>query len=338
MLQWSLSIATRDRPEYLYRCVKCALLQTLPPKDIVVVESGRNHKDSELAVRRAFSETGKDVCLTFEVSPIQSISVQRNRAIDLSLGDIVFVIDDDSYMAIECAERVMAIYELDLDCQIAGLMPLLSGVNFFSGVKQGLPDQNSESFTKKLSRIAASLKDSFKGEIIAPWIINNSSTVMASSRKNIVPTNVLHGCRMTFRKSIVSKYRFDENITAVHEETELCARIARDYSLVQLLDPLIFHDEATFHFVGRNSGAYRTKFILGQAYLNLKLSEDREKAYKYVCRYARRTIIIDAILGLLHRDLSKMRGAIKGYRGIHIFKNLFDADLSRAYRDLWSKA
>ena len=110
-LTWALAIATYDRPEALRRSVLCAIEQTRPPCEIIIVDSSPNQRASQQDIHDLVMQSAANLRLHYLRSPIAQQRIQRNLAIDASSADVLFMIDDDAYMYPGCAEKVMTVFE-----------------------------------------------------------------------------------------------------------------------------------------------------------------------------------------------------------------------------------
>src|SRR5690606_9687252 len=61
------------------------------------------------------------VRLVYLPAEVPSLTVQRNQAIAEAGADIVFMIDDDSFMHPDCAEEILRVYDADAKGEIAGI-------------------------------------------------------------------------------------------------------------------------------------------------------------------------------------------------------------------------
>ena len=122
-LTWALAIATYNRPEALRRSVLCALEQTRPPCEIIIVDSSPSQPSSQQDIQDLVLQSGANVRVHYLRSPIAQQTIQRNLAIDASSAEVLFMIDDDAYMYPGCAEKVMTVFEADAGKQIAAVGP-----------------------------------------------------------------------------------------------------------------------------------------------------------------------------------------------------------------------
>jgi Glycosyl transferase family 2 len=97
-LTWALAIATYNRPEALRRSVLCAIDQTRPPCEIIIVDSSPSQPSSRQDIHDLVLPSGANVRVDYLRSPIAQQTIQRNLAIDASSADVLFMIDDGAYM------------------------------------------------------------------------------------------------------------------------------------------------------------------------------------------------------------------------------------------------
>lgn len=88
----SVSIATRDRAEYLADSINSVLAQTFEDFELIVVDDGS--EDHTEAVVRSFD----DPRVVYVAQPPKGISSARNAAADRSIGHFTAVHDDDDIM------------------------------------------------------------------------------------------------------------------------------------------------------------------------------------------------------------------------------------------------
>lgn len=119
MLRWSLCIATYDRASVLMRCLACAFAQTRLPAEVVVVDASAEWRAAAEDAGRLCEAAG--VPLRYLPASARSSAVQRNQAIEAAESDVLFLIDDDSFMQPDCAALIMAVYEADAEGAIAGV-------------------------------------------------------------------------------------------------------------------------------------------------------------------------------------------------------------------------
>lgn len=118
-LSWSHCIPTVDRVDILKIAISCSLAQIRPPKEIIVIDASENWLSHKSELTPMFE--AKDVRLVIEPARVKSSAVQRNQALEHVSGDIILFTDDDSLLFPDFATEMLALYENDLDTEIAAV-------------------------------------------------------------------------------------------------------------------------------------------------------------------------------------------------------------------------
>ena len=120
-LTWGLCVVTLNRPDALEECVRRALIQTVPPTEIVIVDASDRWEAHAARVRELFSAAATVPALIYLQARKRSSAVQRNQALEAAAADILFFLDDDSWMAADCAARILETYAADPDGRIVAV-------------------------------------------------------------------------------------------------------------------------------------------------------------------------------------------------------------------------
>jgi len=118
-LDWSLCVATIGRTDMLLRCIRLALRQTLPPREVIIVDASDGWEEARDRIRAEMGDGTVD--LIYLRADLRSSAVQRNQAIAAASSDILMMFDDDSLMHPDCAMRIMDVYEADVGHEISGI-------------------------------------------------------------------------------------------------------------------------------------------------------------------------------------------------------------------------
>ncbi len=120
---WSHCIATLNRIEILAEAVRLSLAQSLPPIEIIIVDASDQVAAHRTQIEEIFAaHKGPTPDLIYLASPVQSLTHQRNMAVERARGDILFLFDDDTLMFPDCAEAVIKTFAVDSDRRIAAGM------------------------------------------------------------------------------------------------------------------------------------------------------------------------------------------------------------------------
>jgi GT2 family glycosyltransferase len=243
-----LVIATYNRPESLRLCVKFALAQSRPPSEIVIVDASDNWEEHRSLVLNDVAARTTIPCL-YESARVRSSTAQRNQAISLATGDILFLIDDDSFMHPSCADEVMKIYDLDTQERVAGVAPLASYLTpEHSEQGDQIESDNTEapsvwSIARQINRLVE--REFYIERFCLPY--DNAypdHPIPAELAGSAVSTaRYFNGFRMTFRASVISKVGFDETLTryAAGEDIDTSYRASRHGVLLNATNARIFH-------------------------------------------------------------------------------------------------
>jgi GT2 family glycosyltransferase len=176
----------------------------------------------------------------------RSSTYQRNRGLDRCQGDIVFFLDDDSFMYRDCAEMILRVYESDLRQEIGGVSAALAACreSQVPQVTNRRPNRPNEA--RPWARVLTSLWD--QEQLFLPY--DGAFHVRRLSdeqrQQGLVPVALFHGCRMTFRINAArAAGGFDEVLirTAFGEDCDFSYRISRTQSLVLAPSALLFHEQ-----------------------------------------------------------------------------------------------
>ena len=128
----SVVVPSFNHARYVEDAVRSALEQSRAPDEVVVVDDGST--DGSVEVLRSFEKSG--VKLTVQGN--QGAHAALNRGIELSHGDLLFVLNsDDRYDPLRI-ERIAARFEADSSIQFSGSwIRVMDGTGRSLGVKKG---------------------------------------------------------------------------------------------------------------------------------------------------------------------------------------------------------
>jgi glycosyltransferase involved in cell wall biosynthesis len=251
---WAVVIPTYQRQTILLRCLHCVAQQTLPPKEIIVIDASSDWETTYQQVMQTLAK--QHPLIDWKYLPAQRLSsaAQRNQGIDLATADIVFLIDDDSLMYPDCAQEVIQIYARDTHRQVAGIMPKLAA----------LPPDSQESLKSRdnhpqplLSNLANGIKIlpakcryfakrlTKDDDIFIPYDFAFPQYTLPETLTGMAthPVAMIHGARMSYRREILTQVRFEETLEryAVNEDNDVCYRASRLGMLLHALPARICH-------------------------------------------------------------------------------------------------
>ncbi|MCM8795286.1 MAG: glycosyltransferase family 2 protein [Candidatus Omnitrophica bacterium] len=236
----SVIIITRNRPEWLDRCIISLLKQDYSPFEIIVVDSSTNDLTKKV-VERFFEVRYFSLKLKENTRP-QSY----NFGVKQAKGEIVVFIDDDVEVAKDWLNKLVSCYK-DKDISGVGGRVIVPGELSF-GVS-----------SKKIGRI-------YRGRILGNFSCDFDKSF---------EVDTLQGCNMSFRKEVFLKIGFfDERFRFRYvknylTETDFCMRLRKaGYKLLFNPKAVVYH-----YAVARpnpNNLATRFELSMGDTFFFLK--------------------------------------------------------------------
>jgi len=245
-LTWGLVVATYGRGKLLAECVRLAVTQTRPPAEVVIVDASPDAETTHAAVKAITRSRG--VALQYVEAARASSAAQRNQGIALASADVLFLIDDDTLLYPDCAERILRVYEADAAGAIAGV----GGVHVPEPPPTADPQYRDSppparaqgSLRARTARIAQ--RWSYRGSgFFLPYDREFPRHRLPSSCRGlpVEPALVLDGFRLTLRRSALAHESFEEMLAryAVSEDQDLSYRVSRHGMLVEARDARLTH-------------------------------------------------------------------------------------------------
>jgi glycosyltransferase involved in cell wall biosynthesis len=326
-LSASVVIVTRNRPQALAMSLPLILAQTRLPRQLVVVDSSDDPEPVASVVASLGQPAGLAVSLLR--SP-RGTSLQRNRGIDASTGDVILFPDDDSLLFPTMVERVMAVYEADAAGLVGGVTVAASAVSPLAPA--------AEAYAPKAhgSRVASLLADAyvyFENRVLPrPFALMAGEIGVASGLPPQLAGLGCHlaceqeGFRMTFRRTVFARHRFNEMLTnyALGEDKDISYAVARDWLIIELPEPLVFHHE----FPGARHDGFRRGVVevLNEAYIVCRHAPHGSAPRRAIRRHR---VTLLAQTGLRARSgyqRARFRGTLAAGRGVG---RLLDAEPAR---------
>ncbi|MEW6197153.1 MAG: glycosyltransferase family A protein [Planctomycetota bacterium] len=121
LLTWSLVVATYNRAAVLPECLRLAAEQSVPPKEIIVVDASVDWQGTREVVWRDLRPRHPAIAWTYVAAEEASSATQRNQGIALATGDLVLFTDDDCLLYPDAMEHVRRVFEADRDREVAAV-------------------------------------------------------------------------------------------------------------------------------------------------------------------------------------------------------------------------
>lgn len=210
MIDISVIVCTRNRPDKLKNCLNSILANKRKAMELLVIDQSDNEKTVILV------GSLNDNRVVFHKMKGLGLSCARNLAIDLSRGSIIVFTDDDCIVEKDWIERIVEEFSREPD-----ISALYGRVLPYGKARPGM---------------------------FCHAIANSAEGIMVD--KPMLPYNIGHGNNMSFRKSVFLKIgSFEEAIGAgtkfyAGEDTDFTLRLMEQgLKLYYSPSPLVYHDK-----------------------------------------------------------------------------------------------
>jgi GT2 family glycosyltransferase len=214
----SVVILTRDRSEDLDECLSSLAQQTVLPDEVVILDNSSDKTTSELI--KQSRATLPFTVLYDRGHPSLGTATGRNRAIDQTSGDIIFILDDDVVLTDHSyIETLLGIFEEDAANEIGGVC-MNSNPN---------PGGALSFYTRLALRIPFLLESPRPGRVLPSGF--RSHFPSETSWVQCMP-----GCACAVRRAVVEKVRFDPGFEtrpyAMSEDQDFSYRASLHWKLL----------------------------------------------------------------------------------------------------------
>ncbi len=210
MLTLSVLIPTKNRPADLLTCLRSVVTQEPHPQEIVIVDQSATSSLADVAGM----VKPHGIRLRYEHAPqLLGLTHARNRAVDLSTGDVVLFIDDDVELAPGYLREILRLFEADRQRRIGGA----------GGLIVNLPGSLS-----RLQRIRSWLF--YRG----PFSVERD-TLAFHLHPGTRPRRALrlHGGDLALRREVFAHFRFDEGYSGYSfgEDRDFTVQVSTRFEL-----------------------------------------------------------------------------------------------------------
>ena len=222
----SIIIIAYNGPESLRETLESVLIQTVHPKEIVIIDNNPNQKIEETAIFLRDQFQRKSMKLIYVRNPRgKSLTVARNVGIDCSIGRIVLFLDDDVVLDKEYLSEILRVHEM---------FPNAKGV-------QGFWKLNTATTTLRFR-----LMNSFNRIFFLLSYDEDNCNVLPSyghtyphTLTRIINCQYLSGCNQSYNRSVFAELRFDEKLKrySFGEDLDFSYRIYKKYPHDLLMTP-----------------------------------------------------------------------------------------------------
>lgn len=229
-LNVSIIICTKDRPKDLIKCIDSLSSQTYPLYEIIIIDSGNTVFDIKYdnKLRQNTVKHMRHVC---------SLTQARNFGIDQSNGDIIIFLDDDVILDKDYVYNIARIFDNNKDVgSVCG--------NIISDLVRSdkLSKLIEYSLVKKIRNFV------FNILFLTSWgdgkFHPSGFPTFPIGKKEMMQIECMQGANMAFRREVLKKYRFDENLKGYSymEDCDISYRVSREYKIIYSPDAKLIHN------------------------------------------------------------------------------------------------
>ena len=289
MPTWSLVIPTYNRRDVLLRVLPLALRQTVPPIQVVIVDSSQDWDVTRQAVQGVAADH-PGIRLDYLQATTPSSATQRNQGVEQAIGDIVVMIDDDSFLYPDYVERILAVYAADADGVVAGVngvnVPRMPDAQAVTGLARKADNQNkvrglrSRIMQYRLGRwISSRILFQDMHALFLKYEGDRTLTVPAGfAHLDVVPMTFMSGHGLSVRRSVALAEPLDRSLRyyAALEDLDASYRYGRHGILLRANGALLHHFEVAGGRVKRRTV---TAFQLLNMLVFIKRNAERPRAW-----------------------------------------------------------
>jgi GT2 family glycosyltransferase len=209
----SIIIPTYKRTSDLDACLDSIIKQTNVPAEIITVDDSEDRSIEELISRRKneFKMKGSNLLYVRRIGE-KSSAKARNLGIEKAKGDIIIFLDSDVILDNDYIAELLKVYQTFPAAQ--GVQGLITNIKF------------------------SHLYNIFYRIFFLSFLEENACRILPSTEmtypirlNKIIETDVMSGSNMSFRRSVLKDFRFNESLLSYSykEDVDLSVAIAEKY-------------------------------------------------------------------------------------------------------------
>lgn len=333
-MKYSVVVATRNRLSALELSLPRMLAQSVPPDQLVVVDSSDDHAPVAEAVRRI----GRN--LPVRITIIQSergLTRQRNIGLAAVENPVVFFPDDDSILFPGVAEEIMSVYRRDASGQISAVCAWESPTpppDF--PLAQGYSMSRKDRINRRFQRLRLMMESTFFPDptriLGADFIAQSPPLPTWAAEAEVIKVESMTGFRMTFRTDVIRKFMFDTNLQrySLLEDRDASFGAWRFGAVVVARRALIFHFKSPER---RDSGHWiGTSNLLNLAYVIAKHTPANHPARAATMRQCRYKTWLYRMSAGDQYGRERLQGASQALAHVRLILEAQSGELEQCYR------
>ncbi|MDX2187620.1 MAG: glycosyltransferase [Opitutaceae bacterium] len=328
-MDYSVVIATRNRPEVLFQSIPILIAQDPPPKLVAIIDSSDSFQPVWNAPNGA---SGSKVEMIHNSAP-PGLCRQRNLGLQLVNTEVVFFLDDDSILHPGFASAILKVYSFDPSgiSAVGGTEVHQPPLLFATGLAD-IPKDEGYTSRQSITSKSAGWRDRLAPDPIK--LIANEHIKRISTRAlppDAKPVETITGFRMTFRTEVVRRFGFEEAFTryAPFEDRDASLQAWRHGTVLAARNAWVYHH--------RQPGKRERGFVLGAsqilnlAYVVCKNTVPTSPIRKTLYRHIAMKLATTALFAFRRYDRHRTLGQMFALRKLPGFLNLEGEPLRSAY-------
>lgn len=319
---WSLVVSTYKREKILPRCIRCAVNSSRRPVEVIVVDASPDWQVTRDAVLKEFEAANPDIHFVYVGARRASLTAQRNQGLEMATGDVSFMLDDDSLLYPESAERVMEVFDADVHNDVVALTPIFVPDAPDAGtgaVSPGHPTRGNcgieEWRANPIRRIVRALL--WSNEQLLPYDGHTTFNPIPGHLKpfGLIPSRFSSGSAV-FRTETVRRVKFEEMLEryAAGEDWDISERIKSEGIIAYCPASRQCHLEAPGGRLSRLT--VNTLRNLNFMALHVLHSKDVDRSRRLYRQFLWRRVLSEALSDLSKRNwrMTRARGTWRALR------------------------
>jgi glycosyltransferase involved in cell wall biosynthesis len=237
-INFSVVICTLHNYIGLEQCITSITQQTVKPREVIIVHGGENDEISKSIEEKIHPILQSNFIILKYIKTMKSLVIQRNIGIDNADCDVIVFFDDDVILEVDYFYFLSELYQSKWDDCLGGIQ---GAIIENLGIKPWYPRE----ILRKIFFLTNQTGNGRLQPSAHPSFCNNS--------KKIKKVDIFSGCMMSFRRDILLKHKFDENMQEywMLDDVELSYRISRKYNLYQTPFAKLHHISSSPNYEGR---------------------------------------------------------------------------------------
>lgn len=293
----SVILCTKNRLEDLTKCIESISIQSHIPHEIIIVDSSETNE-----LERILEQIHVSIEIPLRyIHKKASLTQARNIGIKTSKGNIIIFLDDDVILDKYYVKEIVNVFENDEKKRIGGVTGTIINM---------MKPENSSFIKRGINSIMYSLR------IIFLLPRNNSNGKFLPSghptgvfvKNKIVEREHLSGANMAFRREVLNKFKFDENLQGYcfMEDCDISYRVSRKYKTVLTPNAKLIHNLSP---VARDKEYNRMKMVIENHYYLFKKNFPQDFMHKFAFWWS---VIGLFVMEATGRNKEGLRGLING--------------------------